>query len=135
MKILMFLGTIKRKPSMKPNLPLTSMTRQLKEVGENRDSDPDSTSPVNCSSPATYTNTGTLTRRHSRRKSNSTDDGSNSGTLKRNYKTRENGRGSGASTPLGTPVRERASPLVERRISSPISPQVISTGMPSCMVS
>lgn len=31
-------GTIKRKPSMKPNLPLTSMTRQLKEVGENRES-------------------------------------------------------------------------------------------------
>lgn len=31
-------GTIKRKPSMKPNLPLTSMTRQLKEVGENRPS-------------------------------------------------------------------------------------------------
>lgn len=31
-------GTIKRKPSMKPNLPLTSMTRQLKEVGENRQS-------------------------------------------------------------------------------------------------
>lgn len=27
-------GTIKRKPSMKPNIPLTSMTRQLKEVGE-----------------------------------------------------------------------------------------------------
>lgn len=31
-------GTIKRKPSMKPNIPLTSMTRQLKEVGENRES-------------------------------------------------------------------------------------------------
>lgn len=28
-------GTIKRKPSMKPNLPLTTVTRQLKEVGEN----------------------------------------------------------------------------------------------------
>lgn len=27
-------GTIKRKPSIKPNIPLTSMTRQLKEVGE-----------------------------------------------------------------------------------------------------
>lgn len=33
-------GTIKRKPSMKPNIPLTSMTRQLKEVGENRRESP-----------------------------------------------------------------------------------------------
>ncbi|XP_071450983.1 abnormal cell migration protein 10 isoform X2 [Hetaerina americana] len=28
------MGTIKRKPSLQPKLPLTSMTRQLKEVGE-----------------------------------------------------------------------------------------------------
>lgn len=27
-------GTIKRKPSMKPNIPLTWMTRQLKEMVE-----------------------------------------------------------------------------------------------------
>ena len=47
---------------MKPNLPLTNMTRQLKEVGETRD-EADGTLP---SSPVSYTNTGTLTRRHSR---------------------------------------------------------------------
>ncbi|XP_045458150.1 ras-associated and pleckstrin homology domains-containing protein 1 [Melitaea cinxia] len=29
------MGTIKRKPSMKPNIPLTWMTRQLKEMAEN----------------------------------------------------------------------------------------------------
>ncbi|XP_050306767.1 ras-associated and pleckstrin homology domains-containing protein 1 [Anthonomus grandis grandis] len=112
------MGTIKRKPSMKPNLPLTNMTRQLKEVGETRD-ELDATLP---SSPVSYTNNGTLTRRHSRRKSNNSgDDSSNQGTLKRqhSYKTRGSiesmGNRSGNSTPLcGTPVRERASPFGER---------------------
>ncbi|CAG9768325.1 unnamed protein product [Ceutorhynchus assimilis] len=112
------MGTIKRKPSMKPNLPLTNMTRQLKEVGETRD-EMDGTLPT---SPVSYTNTGTLTRRHSRRKSNNSNgDDSNSGTLKRqhSYKSRGSiesmGTRSGNSTPLcGTPVRERASPFGER---------------------
>lgn len=128
------MGTIKRKPSMKPSLPLTSITRQLKEVGETRDSDHDSTSPVTCSSPVAYTNSGTLTRRHSRRKSSGTDDSSNSGTLKRQYKTRGSVElvRSGASTPLGTPIRERASPLSERPPSVNASPVGL---MPSCMVS
>lgn len=49
-------GTIKRKPSMKPSLPLTSITRQLKEVGETRDEVDDASHSV--SSPVSYTNTG-----------------------------------------------------------------------------
>lgn len=66
-------GTIKRKPSMKPNLPLTTMTRQLKEVGEITQAGNDdlNTSPEH---------SGTLTRRHSRRKS---QESNGSGTLKR----------------------------------------------------
>ncbi|CAG4955083.1 unnamed protein product [Colias eurytheme] len=43
------MGTIKRKPSMKPNIPLTWTTRQLKEMAEKDDSEP--------------TDCGTLTRR------------------------------------------------------------------------
>ncbi|XP_044316847.1 abnormal cell migration protein 10 [Drosophila rhopaloa] len=67
-------GTIKRKPSMKPNLPLTTMTRQLKEVGEIticESAGGDASSPER---------SGTLTRRHSRRKS---QESNGSGTLKR----------------------------------------------------
>lgn len=41
---------------MKPSLPLTSITRQLKEVGETRD-EVDDAPPV-ASSPVSYTNTG-----------------------------------------------------------------------------
>lgn len=165
------MGTIKRKPSMKPSLPLTSITRQLKEVGETRDEVDATHLP---SSPISYTNTGrkriflsrfcfillvrlflgTLTRRHSRRKSsNSTDDSSNSGTLKRqhSYKTSRGslesmGNRSGNSTPLcGTPVRERTSPFGERDSrGSPYVERPPSAGsirsppgmdMPSCMVS
>lgn len=66
-------GTIKRKPSMKPNLPLTTMTRQLKEVGEITQADNDDLN----NSPE---HSGTLTRRHSRRKS---QESNGSGTLKR----------------------------------------------------
>ncbi|XP_023169231.2 ras-associated and pleckstrin homology domains-containing protein 1 isoform X2 [Drosophila hydei] len=83
-------GTIKRKPSMKPNLPLTTMTRQLKEVGEI------TTGPVAVAtaaavaggggvagdSAASPERSGTLTRRHSRRKSQESN-GSSGGTLKR----------------------------------------------------
>lgn len=69
-------GTIKRKPSMKPNLPLTSVTRQLKEVGENT-----LTNDLNSISPE---RNGTLTRRNSRRRSGEGGGGnSNNSTLKR----------------------------------------------------
>ncbi|KAH8321076.1 hypothetical protein KR074_008313 [Drosophila pseudoananassae] len=68
-------GTIKRKPSMKPNLPLTTMTRQLKEVGEITICE--SAGGDAGSSPE---RSGTLTRRHSRRKS---QESNGSGTLKR----------------------------------------------------
>ncbi|KAL3282307.1 hypothetical protein HHI36_005496 [Cryptolaemus montrouzieri] len=130
------MGTIKRKPSMKPSLPLTNITRQLKEVGETRDEvDASAISSPN----HTYTNTGTLTRRHSRRKSNNSDESSNSGTLKRqlSYKARGSiesmgGRSSGNSTP----VRERASPFNER--NSPFndrSPSSISVRSPLSPIS
>lgn len=49
------LGTIKRKPSMKPSLPLTNITRQLKEVGETREEGEATPLP---SSPVSYTNSG-----------------------------------------------------------------------------
>lgn len=54
--IFSFVGTIKRKPSMKPSLPLTSITRQLKEVGETKDETDDA--PKLPTSPIAYTNTG-----------------------------------------------------------------------------
>lgn len=41
---------------MKPSLPLTSITRQLKEVGETRDEVDDG--PPVASSPVSYTNSG-----------------------------------------------------------------------------
>uniref|UniRef100_A0A1B0BWA3 PH domain-containing protein n=1 Tax=Glossina palpalis gambiensis TaxID=67801 RepID=A0A1B0BWA3_9MUSC len=67
-------GTIKRKPSMKPNLPLTTMTRQLKEVGEITQAD-------NAELATSPERSGTLTRRHSRRKSQESN--GSGGTLKR----------------------------------------------------
>lgn len=89
-------GTIKRKPSMKPNLPLTSMTRQLKEVGE--------TTVGESSNPKSPERGGTLTRRHSRRRS---EESNNSGTLKRrqpaNCGSVESMNSSNASTPTPTP--------------------------------
>ncbi|XP_031343223.1 ras-associated and pleckstrin homology domains-containing protein 1-like isoform X2 [Photinus pyralis] len=120
------MGTIKRKPSMKPSLPLTNITRQLKEVGETREEGESTPLP---SSPVSYTNSGTLTRLHNRRKSsNSTDDSSNSGTLKRqhSYKSRGSiesmsGRGGNSSPLCGTPIRERASPFGDREKVSPFS--------------
>ncbi|XP_012288532.1 abnormal cell migration protein 10 isoform X2 [Orussus abietinus] len=101
-------GTIKRKPSMNPKLPLTSITRQLKEVGETVRDEPDS-----CPSP-TSSGSGTLTRRHSRRRSGTDSDGS--GTLKRHHR-------SGNATPVSpvppsTPVRERTSPMGYTRTDS-----------------
>ncbi|XP_058058203.1 ras-associated and pleckstrin homology domains-containing protein 1 [Anopheles bellator] len=77
-------GTIKRKPSMKPNLPLTSMTRQLKEVGETtrlKDGSGGAGPNATIGSPASEARDGgTLTRRHSRRRS---EESTGSGTLKR----------------------------------------------------
>ncbi|XP_015600274.1 abnormal cell migration protein 10 isoform X2 [Cephus cinctus] len=101
-------GTIKRKPSMNPKLPLTSITRQLKEVGETVRDEPDT-----CPSP-TSSGSGTLTRRHSRRRSGTDSDGS--GTLKRHHRS---GNGTPVSpVPPGTPVRERASPMGYTRTDS-----------------
>uniref|UniRef100_A0AAG5CZN2 PH domain-containing protein n=1 Tax=Anopheles atroparvus TaxID=41427 RepID=A0AAG5CZN2_ANOAO len=103
-------GTIKRKPSMKPNLPLTSMTRQLKEVGETTSRHKES--PVGSVGSGSFGDGGTLTRRHSRRRS---EESTGSGTLKRRPVPNAN-RGSiesmssSASTPtpvgsvLNTPV-------------------------------
>nr|XP_023013996.1 ras-associated and pleckstrin homology domains-containing protein 1 isoform X2 [Leptinotarsa decemlineata] len=140
------MGTIKRKPSMKPSLPLTNITRQLKEVGETRDEVDGVALP---SSPALYTNSGTLTRSHNRRKSGlSPDDSSNTGTLKRqhSYKSRGSmesmGGRSGSSTPLcGTPIRDRGSPFGERPfVESPTggslrgsSSPTNNMDLPSCM--
>ncbi|CAD1471645.1 unnamed protein product [Heterotrigona itama] len=116
-------GTIKRKPSMNPKLPLTSITRQLKEVGETVRDEPDS-----CPSP-TSSGSGTLTRRHSRRRSGTDSDGS--GTLKRHHR-------SGNATPVspvppGTPVRERASPMGYNRSENQES-KTPTSPIPSCMM-
>lgn len=136
-------GTIKRKPSMKPNLPLTSMTRQLKEVGEN--------TIGNDSSPTSPERGGTLTRRHSRRRSEISDSSSNSGTLKRrptNTRGSMESMSSSNSTPtptpscVGTPIFEPQQNLLLNGLNnninnnnnsidtSPLSP--LET-MPSCM--
>ncbi|XP_046420011.1 amyloid beta A4 precursor protein-binding family B member 1-interacting protein isoform X1 [Neodiprion fabricii] len=116
-------GTIKRKPSMNPKLPLTSITRQLKEVGETVRDEPDS-----CPSP-TSSGSGTLTRRHSRRRSGTDSDGS--GTLKRHHR-------SGNATPVspvppGTPVRERASPITYSRTES-IESKTPTSPIQQCMM-
>ena len=116
-------GTIKRKPSMNPKLPLTSITRQLKEVGETVRDEPDS-----CPSP-TSSGSGTLTRRHSRRRSGTDSD--SSGTLKRHHR-------SGNATPVspvppGTPVRERVSPMGYSRMESQES-KTPTSPIQSCMM-
>ncbi|XP_053980982.1 amyloid beta A4 precursor protein-binding family B member 1-interacting protein isoform X1 [Hylaeus anthracinus] len=115
-------GTIKRKPSMNPKLPLTSITRQLKEVGETVRDEPDCPSPTSSGS-------GTLTRRHSRRRSGTDSDGS--GTLKRHHR-------SGNATPVspvppGTPVRERASPMGYNR-TEPQESKTPTSPIPTCMM-
>ncbi|XP_058821294.1 abnormal cell migration protein 10 isoform X2 [Topomyia yanbarensis] len=143
-------GTIKRKPSMKPNLPLTSMTRQLKEVGE--------TTRLTDSSPTSPERGGTLTRRHSRRRS---EESNNSGTLKRkpaNNRGSIESMSSAASTPTptptnsvpGTPVNQQQMPTLvinnnllnsinstnqRTNISSPMPTKPITSleAMPSCM--
>ncbi|XP_058446160.1 abnormal cell migration protein 10 isoform X2 [Malaya genurostris] len=142
-------GTIKRKPSMKPNLPLTSMTRQLKEVGE--------TTRLNESSPTSPERGGTLTRRHSRRRS---EESNNSGTLKRksvNNRGSVESMSSAASTPTptptnsvpGTPVNQQQMPtlVINNLLNSinssaqrtsitpptPTKPVTSLEAMPSCM--
>ncbi|XP_055635639.1 ras-associated and pleckstrin homology domains-containing protein 1 isoform X2 [Toxorhynchites rutilus septentrionalis] len=136
-------GTIKRKPSMKPNLPLTSMTRQLKEVGE--------TTRLNDPSPASPERGGTLTRRHSRRRS---EESNNSGTLKRrptNNRGSIESMSSSASTPTptnsipGTPVNQQQVPTLVLNSSNiavqqtnvapptPTKPITSLEAMPSCM--
>lgn len=88
-------GTIKRKPSMKPNLPLTSMTRQLKEVGE-------TTIGADSSNPASPEQRGgTLTRRHSRRRS---EESTGSGTLKRRQPANRGSIESMSSSTTPTPT-------------------------------
>lgn len=87
-------GTIKRKPSMKPNLPLTSMTRQLKEVGETNYVE-------NGSNPTSPERGGTLTRRHSRRRS---EESNSSGTLKRRPTNRGSVESMSSSTSTATPT-------------------------------
>lgn len=129
-------GTIKRKPAMKPNLPLTSMTRQLKEVGENLSE---------ASNPNSPERGGTLTRRHSRRRSEESG-GSNNSTLKRRPSNTARGSvesmNSSNSTPTPTapttPITHNVAMLTSNHVNnnndstdvSPISPLEL---MPSCM--
>lgn len=98
------MGTIKRKPSMKPNLPLTSMTRQLKEVGETNFAG-------DSSNPTSPERGGTLTRRHSRRRS---EESNGSGTLKRRPTNRgsiESMTSSASTTPTPTPNSTPSTPI------------------------
>ncbi|XP_049276650.1 ras-associated and pleckstrin homology domains-containing protein 1 isoform X1 [Anopheles funestus] len=138
-------GTIKRKPSMKPNLPLTSMTRQLKEVGETTRLKDSPGAGSTCS--GSIGEGGTLTRRHSRRRS---EESTGSGTLKRRPIPTQN-RGSiesmssSASTPtpmgsvLNTPVNFEPpviilSPSAHPTIVTPNGgPGTIVEPIPSCM--
>ncbi|XP_063223677.1 uncharacterized protein LOC134531738 isoform X3 [Bacillus rossius redtenbacheri] len=114
------MGTIKRKPSMNPKLPLTSITRQLKEVGETV---VDGEMADRCHSPGSSSSGGgTLTRngltRQSRRRSCATEDsGSNSGTLKRHHSHHcnsldSNRPPSASSSNASTPIRERTEEIV-----------------------
>lgn len=129
-------GTIKRKPSMKPNLPLTSMTRQLKEVGETTFStDTNPTSPERG---------GTLTRRHSRRRSEESG-GSNNSTLKRRpANTRGSIESMSSSNSNSTPTPTPSSPGTpighgahlnnnNNAVNNNLDPLSPLESMPSCM--
>lgn len=138
-------GTIKRKPSMKPNIPLTSMTRQLKERNM------DATTVDSVSNPTTPVERGgTLTRRHSRRRSedsNSCGGGSsNNSTLKRrpnNNHNNNNSRGSVDSSQASSSPSTLSSPSTPTLSSphvhmlpndiAPASPLSPLEAMPSCM--
>lgn len=121
-------GTIKRKPSMKPNLPLTSMTRQLKERNSIDES----------SNPASPERGGTLTRRHSRRRSEESG-GSNNSTLKRRPNNSSRASVDSSSTQAST-ISSPSTPTSHVPIiiannddlidASPLSPLAV---MPSCM--
>lgn len=134
-------GTIKRKPSMKPNLPLTSMTRQLKEVGE--------TTFGTDSNPTSPERGGTLTRRHSRRRSEESS-GSNNSTLKRrpaNPRGSIESMNSSNSTPTptpsspGTPIGHQShapnlllsNSIVNNNNNNNLDPLSPLESMPSCM--
>uniref|UniRef100_A0A182PKT4 Uncharacterized protein n=1 Tax=Anopheles epiroticus TaxID=199890 RepID=A0A182PKT4_9DIPT len=132
-------GTIKRKPSMKPNLPLTSMTRQLKEVGETtRLKDSPGAGSVGSGS---IGDGGTLTRRHSRRRS---EESTGSGTLKRRPLPTQQNRGSiesmssSASTPtpvgsvLNTPVNFEPPVTILSPGGAAAHPTIVEP-IPSCM--
>lgn len=112
-------GTIKRKPSMNPKLPLTSITRQLKEVGE--------TVVEGSSPPESESRSGTLTRngtRQSRRRSShlsSEDSGSNSSTLKRCHSHRQN---SNSSSNASTPIRETPALVAQNGTEVAVDPVV-----------
>lgn len=127
-------GTIKRKPSMKPNLPLTSITRQLKEVGETNFAG-------DSSNPTSPERGGTLTRRHSRRRS---EESNSSGTLKRrptNRGSAESMSSSSTNTPTpntpDTPLSIMPPPALINNNNIDMKPctQMLSPleAMPSCM--
>ncbi|XP_067005847.2 ras-associated and pleckstrin homology domains-containing protein 1 isoform X2 [Anabrus simplex] len=138
-------GTIKRKPSMNPKLPLTSITRQLKEVGETV---LDGENTDRCNSPGSGSSGGgTLTRngvvRQSRRRScavssGGSEDGSSSGTLKRHHSHHRGSLDStvcskslsGSSSNASTPIRERAAEL---SLPSPTKIQTNKTDSPNEM--
>ncbi|KAK7793080.1 hypothetical protein R5R35_013521 [Gryllus longicercus] len=139
-------GTIKRKPSMNPKLPLTSITRQLKEVGEtvldgevgsDRCASPGSGSSKSGGSGGTLTRNGLV--RQSRRRScgsalsSSTED-SNTDTLKRYTYQRSSldssacgGSISNSSSNTSTPIREQ---IAELPLESPTSLYGRSEGFP-----
>ncbi|XP_046983372.1 ras-associated and pleckstrin homology domains-containing protein 1 isoform X2 [Schistocerca americana] len=132
-------GTIKRKPSVNPKLPLTSITRQLKEVGETVACTPSTPSPSTAATTPTSVfspsvdladsvnvNVGTVQRAGSvrRRRSCQTpstpdggggaDGGSNSSTLKRHHSVgggSARSSASASSSSSSTPVREPPPPL------------------------
>lgn len=116
---------------MKPNLPLTSKTRQLKEVGE-------TTRVISESNPTSPERGGTLTRRHSRRRS---EESNSSGTLKRRQAPNRGSvesMSSSTSTPTpsapGTPLGHQ--PHMFSSILTPTSPTPVTSPLemiPSCM--
>nr|CAI5841669.1 unnamed protein product [Callosobruchus analis] len=86
-----------------------NITRQLKEVGETRDETDDVALP---SSPALYTNTGTLTRCHSRRKSNHSSHSSDDSSRRKGSVTPTNSLSpqrsvTACSSPDRTPTQSR----------------------------
>lgn len=121
-------GTIKRKPSMKPNLPLTSMTRQLNEVSKN-------TFVIDLN-PLSEKN-GTSTKRHSRERTEESI-GGNINTLKQRSTT-ENMKSAFETCILGTVGQVENQPDVDINNSKKIrnteeaSPISSLTAMPPCM--